>query len=274
MAAYRYTMIFQYLSGPSSGPALNLKGGWSESVYWSSFGASQQNAFQQLAQARAALLPARSFVSGLRYQRVDPTGSAQTQSVNYPGGNTANAVNSDIPQMALLLRVGASGYSNIRSMRIAALPDTMVQFGEFVPTADPAWSAAFVGYTQLLSTWAFRAQDLTQPITPLLSITSAGVCNTNGIVTYALGQKLKIKRALDTFNSPKGGFVTVTVPSTGSMFTVTGWTHGSCLGGVVQPYVPIYPTIVASPASISRVVVRKIGRPSLGYRGRRSRVKP
>jgi len=105
VAQYKYSMIFQYLSGSGMPGDFNLKGGWTESLYDPSISASSVRQFRQLAQARAGLLPKRSYISGIRIQSVDPSGSAQTFAVNYPGRTGPDDTNADIPQAALLLRL-------------------------------------------------------------------------------------------------------------------------------------------------------------------------
>ena len=271
MAGYRYTMLFNYISGITLGQGLNLKGGWSESVYRGSFSPQLFTSFQNLAITRAGLLPIGAYISGLRIQQVDPSAAAQTFPANYgpPGGT--NAPQQDIPQMALLLKVRSATTNNVRNMRLAALPDSVVVAGEYAPSQAFAFSLAF--YFGALSLWSMRVQDLTQPTGMIGSITTGGLVTLNTAVAIAPGTKVKIKRTIDAFGNQKGGVFTA-VTATVSTIQLDSWPFGACTKGLIQPFVIVYPAMTAGLSSISRIVTRKIGRPSLGYRGRRSKRKP
>jgi hypothetical protein len=272
-AAYRWSMIFQYVSGSAIGGGnLNLKGGWSESVYSRTAGSANQANILALAQARALLLPASAYISGIRVQGVDPSGGANTQAANIPGLGTYSSNPQDIPQMAVLLRVQSSSTTNIRSMRLAAIPDAQVTAGEFKPS-NAFMISLNVFFTQL-SGWLMRVQDLNQTLYPIATIDAAGNVVLSSPWAVLPNTAVKIKRTIDSFGNQKGLKTTIVTVTDPTHFRVQPWPFGSCTLGQIQPFVIIYPGIVANQSSISRAVVRKIGRPSLAYRGRRSKRRP
>lgn len=269
-AAYRCSMIFNYISGAAIGTGwLNLKGGWSESVYSTSFSPATVASFRNFAQARASLLPASAYIAGFRFQGIDPSSGANTQAVNYPGpGNTVTNAQ-DLPQSSLLLRVAAAGRTNVRSMRITAIPDAQLNYGEWNPGGP--YQIAMGNFLTQLSGWNMRVQDLTQTVWSVASITQGGLVTTVLNSGLAIGQYVKIKRTLDAFGNYKGGKYQITGTPAANQLQLANWNYGASTGGVVQQFVIVYPVIVANESSISRAVVRKVGRPSLGYRGRRSK---
>jgi len=269
VAAYKYTMIFNYLSG-SGGPSdLNLKGGFSESVYRLTATDADLNAFKGLARLRARLLPLRAYISGLRRQRVDPSGPGNTVSVNYPGGVGGGDWESDIPQMALLLRVNGVDVTNVRSMRLRAIPDAMVTLGEFKPV--PLFRTFLLGFMAGLAGWRFRGSDLTVPAVGLTSIAADGTYTSSADITTTANTFVKIKDTVspDGFNyNGKYKVQQFLTLRTGKLFN---WPGVAVTQGTISNVVPVYPVISANADSISRMVAAKVGRPSLGYRGRRSR---
>jgi len=269
MAAYKYTMVFQYLSGSGMPTDLNLKGGFSESVYRPTNTDADLNAFKALARLRARLLPLRCFISGLRRQRVDPSGPGNTASVNYPGGVGGGNWASDIPQMALLLRANGVDVANIRSMRLRAIPDDMVTLGEYKP--EPLFRTFLTAYMAGLAGWRFRASDLTAPAVGLTSIAADGSYTLSADLLPVVNEFVKIKDTVspDGFNyNGKYKVKTVTNNRTGVLFD---WPGVAVTQGTMTRVIPVYPVISANQDSISRMVAAKVGRPSLGYRGRRSR---
>jgi hypothetical protein len=269
--AYKYTMIFKYISGSGDPGDLSLAGGWSESVYFDTFSDLKVTNFRTLALARALLLPLRSLIIGLRIQQVDPSRAAQTFAVNYPGSGLVTTSASDIPQMALLLRVRGQAVTNTRSMRLAAMPDPQIRFGEYKPT--PGFRAVMLAYLALLSQWQFRGVDLTKPQIPLLSVDTNGVYTAAADFTPApVGTVVRVTGIRDIDgNVVRGGLFRVQVATSLRVGTLRAWTAGNTTLGNISLAPLIYPIIQANEGSIARVVVRKIGRPSVGYRGRRSK---
>jgi len=269
-AAYKYTMIFKYVSGGAIGQGLNLAGSWSESVYYTTYSTVNFNAFQTLAVARCSILGTSAFISGLRVQGVDPSSGANTSSVHYVNPAVTSDFYSDIPQMALLLRARSSTSSNVRSMRLAGIPDSQVSYGEYVPSF--AFKTNMAVFLSLLNGWKFRAQDLSQPTATIKTIDGTGNVVLNGVgLTLAVNGLVKVKRTTDAFGNLKGGTYAVQSITSATQFQLQKWNLGPCTNGTMQNFVIIYPTILTDNNTISRVVPRKVGRPSLGYRGRRSK---
>jgi hypothetical protein len=269
MPAFKWTMVFNYLSGEGDGTWLNLKGGWTESVYWNTMTATTLNQFKTLCVARAAMLPLRCYISGIRVQQVDPSGSAQTFPVNYPGGGGGAAYVADIPQMALLLRVRGAGVANVRSMRLAGIPDGQVTAGEYRPTVG--FTVVTAAFLAQLSGWLFRGTDLTVTPANIATIDALGTYVLQQDLILSVGQRVKVHGTMDANKDTFGGTFKVGTYTDSKHGVLNNWTFGATVLGTMKPYTIIYPTIIADSTSISRVVPRKIGRPSLGYRGRRSK---
>lgn len=269
VAAYKYTMIFNYLSGSGNPGDLNLKGGFSESVYRPTATDADLNAFKALARIRARMLPLRAYISGLRRQRVDPSGPGNTVSVNYPGGAGGGNWASDIPQMALLLRVNGVDVTNVRSMRLRAIPDDMVTLGEFKP--EPLFRTFLLAYLTALGGWRFRGSDLTQPEIALTSIAADGTYTAAADITPTVNGYVKIKNTVSDDGFDYNGRYKVRSVTSNRVGRLFKWNGGDVLQGTISLVVPVYPVIAGNADSISRMVAAKVGRPSLGYRGRRSR---
>ncbi len=269
MPAFKLTMVFNYLSGQTGGGDLNLKGGWTESIYWNQFVDATLRSFKTLCQFRANMLPVNSYISGIRVQQVDPTGSSQTFAVNYPGGGGALVSTADIPQMALLVRARGQGVPNVRSMRLSAIPDTNVQRGEYKPAF--AYDAIVQAFLSNLAGWRFRATDITQPQILLLSVAADGTYTSAADIVAPVGSWITIRDSLDSQQQRWGGRFRVKVATSLRAGILDRWPGATTLGGTIRLSPYIYPVIVVTPDDISRIVVRKVGRPSLGYRGRRSR---
>ena len=271
MAAWKYSMVFRYLSGIGDANPLNLKAGWTESFYQTQSPSSALTAtFQQLAQYRANLLPNGSYISGLRVQPVDPSGPAQTTTVNYQGYSD---VPSDIPQMAALFRL-RSNLTNVRSYRMVALPDQVVITGEFVPTAIGGWQPMLNVYLGALNgAWNFRASDLTQVALPLVGISASGLVTFQSPVNIGANAKMKIRGLKDVYGMGITGGIyqfaqAVTGATTGQL---KNWNGGTAYLGTATPYIIVYPQIQVDRTDFSRIVTRKVGRPTLGYRGRKGK---
>jgi hypothetical protein len=269
MPAFKFTMVFRYISGTSPVSPGNRAGGWTESVYQSTYTAQRLTAFRELAQARAQLLPEMVGVIGIRVQQVDPSRSAATFPANYPGGGNIGIGARDIPQMAVKLTLNGSGVTNVCKMALAAIPDPQVTNGEFVPLQR--FGVDFIAYLTMLNNWLFRATDLAQAPRTLLSIGTDGTYTTNADLVLAVDSLVKVKRAVDGNGNLVGGVFKVKTVTTNRIGILDGWTFGSCTGGTITPYVLIYPQISNAQLATPKIGVRKIGRPSDPYRGRRSR---
>jgi len=267
MPVYKLTMLIDYVSDPGGTGAGTRVGGWSESVYWDALGPDTVTGFNTLCQKRAAMLPAGSSVIGQRYQQVDPTvGGSSTGGFRYPSpGGTG--FERDIPQAAILMRIGATGFANKRPMYLRGIPDGQIVGGEL--RLEPPWKDAFLAYLTELAGWKFRGRDLTAPTVPIFSIDGTGNVVTEQPITLAVADMVRILRFRGG-SIINGRFPVETVTST-TVFKLRGWNGGSGTGGKIRKDNYVYPVMARNQMAVSRIVVRKVGRPFFQYRGRRSK---
>lgn len=268
MSAFKLTMIMKYLGGDVDGNSVNRVGGFSESVYWLSLDQGVINGFTRLMRARAALLPTFSGVIGYRVQQVDPVGSAQSVRLFIPGP-TPSSWASDIPQMGVMFTCISPGVANVKRQRLAAIPDPQITRGEFVPT--PAYKDAFSAYLVQLRGWLFRGADLTNTFKNIKTIDALGNVEMLDDILLLQGDTVTIRKAVDA----NGKFVSknfkVQSATDSKHFLLQKWTAGVCTGGRCRKFVPIYPPINFNAPVQPQTIVRKIGRPSNPYVGRRSK---
>lgn len=282
MALYKVTMIFQGTSAISSpNAAVHRTGGWSESVYMTPLAGQVPIQVPQFGQvnlggvvlpllpARANMLPLGYGIVGLRLQAINPTGPSQSIGVNYPGVTEA-----DVPQMALLAKVPSVGANNIRRMILRGIPDAYITEGEFTPNL--AYQAALFQFFASLGGYQFRGRDLSQPSFRIVKISptagTAAAVTFEANVPYQLLQFVRILKSKDATGNLRGGRAQVTVlGGAGNLITIDPWPFGPTVGGSARLDGVVYPTIDAGNIALSRVVVKRVGRPPIGYRGRRSR---
>jgi len=170
--AFKFTLVFNAITGAADDPAQQRSGGWSESVYDSVVNDQVMTDLRTLSQRRATLLPRSARIVTWRVQPVDPSGRAAPTSVSFPGPQ--NDVNdTDIPQMALQFTAPDTGGTHSRRMKIACIPDRFVIRGEFLPT--PAYRRALTSYLDELSGWRMRSLDFTQVVQDIVTVNGGGV---------------------------------------------------------------------------------------------------
>lgn len=271
MAIWKYTMIFNSSTNVTGGSIGQRTGGWSESFYKNAAPSdvvaneTWRDVFLRQCQRRAALLPTGFSVGGQRYQQVDPAGGSATGGVVYPG--TAG-IQADVPQMALFLRLSAQGVPNIKPLTLRGLPDARVVEGEYFPASN--FSAALNTYVTNLSLWQFKGRDLQQTPLSIFTIDNLGVVTTDEAHSFVENDFVRVLRTIDENGRRQGGRFRVIAPVTSHTFKITPWDFGDCHGGKVRADVTIYPLIASQSANVLRVIVRKVGRPFGGYRGRAS----
>jgi hypothetical protein len=278
MAIIKLTTLFQYASnvGLPNAP-IHRTGGFSESWYYTGASANDAVTFAQngangipgLWPARAALLPTGSSIVGYRSQVLSPAvGPTQSGAINFPGPSTYVA---DQPQAALLLKVPGVGVSNIRRIKLKAIPDAQITQGEFSPTAD--YLATLNAFIASLVTWQFQGRDLAQPATRIVSITGPEPYSVlfEANVAFAVNDFVRINRALDSSKNLRGGRFMVTAVAGGNSISIRGWPYGNCTLGKGRKDLTIYPTVNVGQTNYQRIVTAKVGRPFLAYHGRRSK---
>jgi len=251
-------------------------GGWSESVYYD--GPSYADLYAKvigptgtgspsLCSARAGMLPSQGRIVGQRFQFIDPVGVSKSLSQGFAGGSSQST---DIPQMALLCKVPATDSPNIRNLILRGIPDNQVSYGEYTP--DSSYRAAVTRYFTAFSMFRFRANVPTGLSQTIHSISSAGVAYLNfGELSVAAGDIIKLNRVVLANGSTWSGEVVVeSVGPEPQKLTIYAWDLGATTGGKWNIPNTAYPAVDASNITISRIITRKVGRPSVGYVGRAS----
>lgn len=268
MAAFKISIIMKYLGGNVDGLSENRTGGFSEGVYWDTWDEGVRTAFLRLLNARAALLPTFSAVTGYRVQQVDPIGPASSVKLFRPGPSIAGW-ESDIPQMGVLFSCPGQGVNNVLRHRMAAIPDPQMTRGEFKPT--PAYERTFSSYLTQLRGWKFRGADLTKPLLNVKEIDALGNVTMLDDLLLVAGLYVTVRKTVDQNGRHVTKTFKVESATDSKHFKLQRWTAGACVGGRARQYLPIYPAIVIPSPTQPRAIARKIGRPSDSYVGRRSR---
>lgn len=270
MPTFKVTILFQLATNVSdpSNPARRV-GGWTESFYSIADSSADVIAPMQssLCPLRAALLPTGGSIVGQRIQQIDPVGRSQSLNRVFPG--TAG-IQADVPQMALLCKVPALGFNNIRPMILRGIPDARVVEGEYSPTI--AFATALQTFFTALQIWRFRAVATNPPPTPLLEISTAGVVLTAVPHVFVVNDMIQVKRAVGLFGQLRGGrYRVISVGPGNNQLSILGWQHGECVLGTAIGFLIFYPSIDNANITIGRIITRRVGRPFTQYVGRRSR---
>jgi len=262
---FKYSMLFDFASAPESSVAPVRTGGWSESVYFSSFSSSDLNDFKRLCQKRAGLLPAQAAVIGQRVQQVDPDpGDAQTFAFRYPGNSSYKT---DVPQMALHCRMG-TGSRNVRSIDLRCVPDSLVVGGEYKP--DGIWDPLLDNYRDELDGWHMRGRALDATQVEIDSISAGGEFILRDGMGFSIGTRADVLRSFDAFGNRYGVNNARISAASGSSTGTIYWPSGvATRGGRFRIHTILYPILTKTRFAVSRVMVKKIGRSFFAYRGRR-----
>ncbi len=288
MALWKVTLMLQHTSNVANpNSPIHRIGGWSES--WYSTAGTLQALLQSLgvvvpppnpggggmwqgaglATFRAGLLPQGASIVGFRVQSLNPLAQAQSYPANLPGNTNWPA---DVPQMALLCKAPALGANNIRRFVLRAIPDQFVIQGEFSP--DNSFLTALNQFFASLINWQFRGRDLSQATIRIVNIT-AGVATTvtcEGAFAPTVNAFVRVLKTRDSGGTLRGGrYQVLSVGPGNNVFTIGQWPWGSTTGGSVRSDATVYVNIDAANTGVSRAITRRVGRPFVQYRGRRSR---
>jgi len=268
VATIKCTMLCQSVSNTGEIGGVSRVGGWSESWYSNAGIEQTRTSFLTLCQKRAGCFPQGTSVIGQRYQQVVPNVTAsQVTSNRFPGGATWD---SDVPQMALLVKIPAKGtIANIRQWCMRGIPDTWVKKGEL--SAVPGQAAALAAFWAELDNWRFRGVALDAEQADIDFIDENGVANLLGPVTTAANTLVKIKSTKDENKRSVSGIFKVGAGPTSQVVPLVNWNAGFCTKGKLQLYEIIFPNLDGPSISVGRVIQRKVGRPFNSYRGRRSK---
>lgn len=269
MATFKATMLFVQNSNKGGFATETRVGGWSESYYYQGDLNNLKGNFASLCVARAGILPDSARIVGQRYQSIDPPAAAGTAGRVFPGFLGSN----DVPQLALFIRVPGIGVSNVRPLTLRGLPDAQCTDGEFAPT--PTYKANLAFFLEQLSalTFRFKGTDKTQPQVGLETIGSDGTFTLQSNLTFTVGTAINVSRAKNSRGQTlEGRFRVLTATDATHGKFATWGDNGAWTGGLAQLDATIYPLV--SDVSLNpgaKTVVRKVGRPFSGYRGRATR---
>jgi hypothetical protein len=249
--------------------------GWSESHWVPNAVPASAPFIQSLINARAGLLPLTGSITGVRLanytisgNRLIP-GGATTAGLQKPGGSGEGT---DTPQTSLMISVGSTSGINQSKQTLRAIPDIMTQGGEFKPT--PAYLGLLNTYLGLLKggQWYFPGRVLSNPTSQIMSVGPAPLSQVlfdlpiDGATSPA---SVRLLRANDDAGNNISGVYRV-LSGTGNNIQLQG-----LVGPMVKPTglgrLDQIAMFVINSASVVKTVVRKVGRPTGGYRGRQSR---
>jgi hypothetical protein len=266
MATFKCTIqmnLTTNLQGTAQGSRV---GGWSESVYAqeTEFATVKAN-FETLCLYRAGLLSSGAAVVGQRYQLIDPTGRSTTTGRRFPGLGDI----SDVPQMAVAFKLASKTTPNARRFVLAGIPDQVAYEGEYKPY--PNFSSNLALFVWGLRNFRFRASNLSTSRVPLSSVSSQGVFVLQQPLVYDVNDYLTVSRAEAGSGETISGRFHVKAKVDAQNGTFSLWPTTATVRGTVKPDEVFYPLLDERTVYSPQITVRKIGRPSGGYRGRASR---
>jgi hypothetical protein len=255
-------------------------GGWTESLWTggnSYISIPDQNA---LITARARLLPKQASIVGIRQglytisgNKLLPQGTSGRKTVKAG----LDGYNVNLPQDSLELSGTSATTINSNRFRIGCLPDEVVQKGEFAP--NTFYTFYLNEYMALLAAganaWSFICRKLSNPTARVMSITpglnaTATIVVSAPLTPTAGTSYLRLHRVYDNVNEPvKGAFLVTTVNSPTS-YVISGYSGGTVVDPSGTTRIDEIILVPYGLVTVSRAVVKKIGRPSSSYRGRAS----
>lgn len=274
----RLTLLFSVTTDPADrSSASGHQGGWSESFWYLGSGFLDISAFIKWGNSRSNLLSGEATIIGYRQQLYTISGNkllpggAGSGVLNIPG---AFPTDLNAPQDSLMMTFTLANQPTTLRHRLACLPDSQVTNGEYQPTT--AYKTQVTNYASFIvaSGWGSVTRDLTQPEARLKSITGA-VITTLSATGAAAGDYIILRRVKGDDSFPVSGsfLVTAVVGNTDGSFAYTVYPAPpdtvSKPNGTVRK--DVLTTAVIATGQPNRLVVRKVGRPFVLYRGRRSK---
>lgn len=273
MAIQKGTILMQLTtSPPDRTTASPHTGGWSESFWAGAVYPATDQFWLELIRTRQNLLPTQASIVGYRFgvytivgNRLSPGGSS-TGRLQKPG---QASLETDMPNVALMMAGTTAGAPNSSRFTVKCIPDDMVKFGEYQPNSSFKRSVTAFQTALINGGFGFLGRDLTLPVQRVLSIAN-NVITLTGVVGAVIGtDSIRLLNVKDVNGKPvQGAFRTTAI--NGFAYTViglTGVTAGeSGSARVERPKVFLFNGLAAN-----RAVVRKIGRPFEGYRGKASK---
>jgi hypothetical protein len=178
-------------------------------------------------------------------------------------------MDTDIPQMALLTRIPSFNGEHIRPYIIRGIPDQLVVDGEFRPTAD--YNTALTALFRTLGLYQMRVVVRVAAPQQIASIDASGKIIFNAVrPNIPVGGIIHLVEVMVAGRTISGPFVVAALGPESLAMTVNGWTFGVGLGGQGLQSSVSYDPLDGTKATVGRIIVKKVGRPFVAYRGRAS----
>lgn len=263
----RFEMLFHHASSTTVGvrqPVVRT-GGWSESLFFDETASTWASDLNRLQISRAGLLPDQASIIGQRYEY--PDGSTNTDNRIY-GGSSGESV--DVPQMALEFSCKDATVKSVRHWTIRGLPDAWVIRGEI--STDTAVSQAIQRYLAQMAGFRWKCVDKSAATAGIVEISSNGNYELDVAFTLAVGSYVKLLRCRDQYGRAAKGKFYVNASPTVQTGTLANWPAGIIVqNGRMRLVSSGFGTFAQAFSSVSRVMVKKIGRSFFQYRGRASK---
>jgi len=268
VAVTKLGMVFDLSTNPSNTAQGHRVGGWTEWVYAGEAPSSSLTTrFNNLCAARAAFLPASARIVGQKTLIVEPRGGSAQAGVIFTGNATYGT---DVPQMSLMCKIGSAAWPNIRTLELRGFPDSLVFQGEYKPDGTIEGLLANFATQLEVGNFSFRGRNLNNPLAPISSIAANGTVVLAQDLVFNEGDLVQVLRTNDENGNRVGGFFFVLDKTDARNLVLSNWTSGQTFSGKLRIASTVYPAFQAASFAVTRVNVRKVGRPSGGYSGRRS----
>lgn len=276
MLVRRLTTVFQLATLPTDLTTAGVHvAGWTESIWTSLSPQAYTPLWATVQNKRAIMLPNQARIVGYRVQQYTIDGNKLL-----PGGSSAGRQNlpgssnllTDLPQVSLQVSSSANGNPNTSRQMLRGMPDTIMKGGEYQP--DTAFKTAFTNYANALkgNNFGFIGRDLSQDSVRVLSIAGNTIFHKAPPATgLNRPDYIRLNRVYDDAGQPVTGTFEVVSVGLDSVIvknlnrTVT---HAS---GTYRRDQLVYMTYLD--LQPIRAMVKKVGRPSEQYRGRRSKIR-
>lgn len=271
-------VLFQQTTDPQGeAPSIGYTGipriaGWSETYYGPDSPTEvlailkgPRQTLRPMLEARAGIMSENCRIVGVRlYQGL--TGKGSLVSATYKG---VKDLQSDIPNLGLLVAASNRESGLTRRWIARGLPDVNCENGEFSPGP---------GIIPRIDTWFKSLSGLgwmgtsTSNLVQVRTITSGGVVTTKTPHGFAQFQVPHFKNVTVKSSGKRvsGDWKISTLNPDNTVFTIEGWTYGASEGGTVGFDSLLFQQFTNCDITVARVAVRKPGRPFVGYRGRAS----
>jgi hypothetical protein len=266
-------MLFQLTTQPTQAAKATARtAGWSESHWRQDSLAPENDILVRLLNARAGMLPKQAAMVGLRIGQFTKEGNrllpGQTSVRKFLKPGQAG-YSCDVPQMALELGGSTSGI-NSSKFTVRGMPDNQVVNGEYAPT--DAWDQRLQEFMNSLEAqgWQMVGRVLTNQSYKVVSVSATGVCALGVPTPFANGNTVRLLRCNDELGRPVNGVYTVS-QNAGSTFLFDNWPQGVTVSAKGTVRLDAIDFFTYTNIEVSKVVVRKVGRPFGSYRGKRSK---